>query len=133
MRVLLSFSFLFLLANVSYSQQTEYDVRKLVKTATEDDLVKENSRMLQENYFFFGEIVVDRLLQMKPESANYNYRKGYIILDSRQDWISAMPYLLKAATDLDKNFDAYSASEKSAPTDALYHLARCYHFDAQLD
>jgi outer membrane protein OmpA-like peptidoglycan-associated protein len=130
---LLSFLFLISTANFYFAQQTEFDVRKKVNTATEDELVKENSRMLQENYFFFAEIVSDRLLQIKPESANYNYRKGFIILDSRQDWISAMPYLLKAVTDLDKNFDAYSASEKSAPTDALYHLARCYHYDAQID
>jgi outer membrane protein OmpA-like peptidoglycan-associated protein/tetratricopeptide (TPR) repeat protein len=134
MRLLLSYLFLIALSTFSFAQQqTEFDVRKMVKTASEDDLVKENSRMLQDNYFFFAEIVVDRLLQIKPESANYNYRKGFIILDSRQDWISAMPYLQKAVTDLDKNFDAYAASEKSAPTDALYHLARCYHYDAQLD
>jgi hypothetical protein len=89
--------------------------------------------MLQENYFFFSEIVVDKLLQLKPQSPNYNYRKGYIILDSRQDWVAAMPHLLIAVTNTDKNFDMYSSSEKSAPTDAYYHLARFYQLDAEFD
>lgn len=127
------FFLLFLLPTVGFAQLTEHEVRQMTQNASEDELVIESSRMLQENYFFFSEIVVDRLLQIKPQSANYNYRKGYIILDSRQDWITAMPYLIQAATDVDRNFDMYSAKETSAPTDVYYHLARCYHLDEQLD
>lgn len=115
------------------AQLTEYEVRQMTQTAPEEQLVVESSRMLQENYFFFSEIVVDRLLQINPKSPNYNYRKGYIILDSRQDWVAAMPYLLIAATDVDRNYDMYSAKETSAPTDVYYHLGRCYHLDEQLD
>jgi outer membrane protein OmpA-like peptidoglycan-associated protein len=116
-----------------FAQQTELDVRRYVKTASENDLVRESSRMMQENFFFFAEIVVDKLLKINTESANYNYRKGFILLESKHDFITAIPYLEKAVNDIDKNFDAYSASEKSAPTDVLYHLGRCYHLDLQLD
>lgn len=105
----------------------------MTQTASEEELVVECSRMLQENYFYLSEIVVDRLLQINPTSANYNYRKGFIILDSRQDWITAMPFLFVATTDVDKNYDMYSSKEKSAPQDVYYHLARCYHLDEQLD
>ena len=105
----------------------------MTQSATEDQLIIESSRMLQEGYFYFSEIVVDRLLQLNSTSPNYNYRKGYIILDSRQDWIAAIPYFLIAITDIDKNYDMYSSKEKSAPTDAYYHLARCYHLDEQLE
>ncbi|MEY3237905.1 MAG: hypothetical protein RI883_2006 [Bacteroidota bacterium] len=118
---------------IGSAQLTEYEVRQMTQTATEDELLVESSRMLQEGYFYFSEIVIDRLLQLKPTSPNYNYRKGYIILDSRQDWIAAMPYLLIAITDIDKQYDMYSSKEKSAPTDAHYHLARCYHLDEQID
>jgi outer membrane protein OmpA-like peptidoglycan-associated protein/tetratricopeptide (TPR) repeat protein len=133
MKNLTLFLSLICLPLLSHAQYTEYDVRKMVRESSEDQLVTDCSRMLQENYFFFSEIVVDKLLQLKPQSPNYNYRKGYIILDSRQDWVAAMPHLLIAVTNTDKNFDMYSSSEKSAPTDAYYHLARCYHLDAQLD
>lgn len=115
------------------AQLTEYEVRQMTQTASEEELVIECSRMLQENYFYLSEIIVDRLLQINPTSANYNYRKGYVILDSRLDWIAAMPYFLVAITNIDKNFDMYTAKELSAPQDAYYHLARCYHLDEQLD
>jgi len=105
----------------------------MTQTAPEEQLVVESSRMLQENYFFFAEIVVDRLLQINPSSPNYNYRKGFIVLDSRQDWVTALPYLQKALVDVDKNFDMYSAKETSAPVDVYYHIARCYHLDEQID
>jgi outer membrane protein OmpA-like peptidoglycan-associated protein len=118
---------------LGFTQLTEHEVRQMTQTATEDELLIESSRMLQEGYFYFSEIVVDRLLQINPTSPNYNYRKGYIILDSRQDWVSATPYLLIAITNIDKNYDMYSSKEKSAPSDGYYHLGRCYHLDEQLD
>lgn len=117
----------------SMSQLTEYEVRQMTQDAPEEQLVVENSRMLQENYFYFAEITVDRLLQINPTSANYNYRKGFIILDSRMDWQMAMPYLLEAVKNVDKNYDMYSSKELSAPQDAYYHLARCYHLDYQFE
>jgi tetratricopeptide (TPR) repeat protein len=133
MKNLALFLSLICLPFLSHAQYTEYDVRKMVRESSEDQLVTDCSRMLQDNYLFFSEIVVDKLLQLKPQSPNYNYRKGYIILESRQDWVTALPHLLIAISNTDKNFDMYSSSEKSAPTDAYYHLARCYHLDAQLD
>ena len=116
-----------------HAQLTEHDVRQMTQTATEQELVTECSRMLQENYFYYAEIVIDRLLQINPQSANYHYRKGYIILDSRLDHELAMPHLFMAISNVKKNYDMYSAKELSAPTDAYYHLARCYHLDEQLD
>lgn len=124
---------LVLLPFLGNTQLNEFEVRQMTQTAPEEQLVVESSRMLQENYFFFAEIVVDRLLQINPTSPNYNYRKGFIVLDSRQDWVTAMPYFLKAIGDVDKNYDMYSSKETSAPTDVYYHLARCYHLDEQID
>ena len=118
---------------LAFNQLTEFEVRQMAKTAPESQLVVEASRMLQENYFYYSEIIVDRLLEIKPESSNYNYRKGFIILDSRQDFINALPYLQKAILETNKNFDMYSAKETAAPTDAFYHLGRCYHLNYGFD
>lgn len=120
-------------SKLSLSQMTEYQVRQMVKTATEDELLLQSSQMLQQNYFFHAEIVVDALLGLKPESSNYNYRKGFIVLDARQDYITALPYLEIAIKNTDKNYDNYSSKELSAPLDAYYHLARCYHLNMDLD
>lgn len=118
---------------VGKAQLTEYEVRQMTQNATEEQLVTECSRMLQENYFFFAEIVTDRLLQINPNSANYHYRKGYIVLDSRADFVTALPYLMFATSSVNKNYDMYSSKEKSAPTDVYYHLGRAYHLDEQID
>ena len=133
MKKILAIFGLTLLPFLGMTQLNEFEVRQMTQTAPEEQLVVESSRMLQENYFFFAEIVVDRLLQINPSSPNYNYRKGFIVLDSRQDWVTAIPYLQKALVDVDKNFDMYSSKETSAPTDVYYHIARCYHLDEQID
>ena len=41
--------------------------------------------------------------------------------------------LEKAILNTDKNYDAYGVSEKSAPIDAYYHLATCYHQIQEID
>lgn len=133
MKRLINLLGLILLPILGTAQLTEHEVRQMTQTAGEEQLVVETSRMLQEGYFFFSEIVIDRLLQIDPKSANYNYRKGYIVLDSRLDWQAAMPYLITATTQISKNYDMYSPKEKGAPQDAYYHLARCYHLDEQLE
>lgn len=133
MKKILAMVGLTLLSFKGMTQLNEIEVRQMTQTASEEQLVVEASRMLQENYFFLAEIVVDRLLQINPSSPNYNYRKGFIILDSRQDWFTALPYFQKALVDVDPNFDMYSAKETSAPTDVYYHIARCYHLDEQID
>jgi outer membrane protein OmpA-like peptidoglycan-associated protein/tetratricopeptide (TPR) repeat protein len=126
--------FLFLLIPfIGFNQYDEAKLRQIIATANEQDLVVENSRMLQEGYIHHANIVVDKLLEMNPESCNYNYRKGYILLDLSSDYIKALPLLEKAVARVDKNFDMYSANEKSAPTDVYFHLARCYHLMENVD
>jgi tetratricopeptide (TPR) repeat protein len=133
MRLVGSILFFCLVANFSFSQYTESEVREMIKEADEQQLVVEASRMLQENYYYFSELVVDRLLEIKPTSPNYNYRKGFIILESRWDLDNALKHFEIAVTDVDKNFDMYSSKELSCPQDVYYHIARCYHLDEQMD
>lgn len=118
---------------IASSQLTEIEVRRMLRDASEQELVIECSRMLQEDYYYFAEIIVDKLLQMNPQSSNYHYRKGFIILDSRLDHEAAMPHLFMAIKNTKKNYDMYSANEEAAAVDAYYHLARCYHLDYQLE
>lgn len=118
---------------LSFSQMTEKEINELAKTAPESELLIVSSQMMQENYLFHAEVLVNKLLELKPDNANYNYRKGYILLNSRNDYVDATPYLLKASQSVEKNYDVYSPKEVNAPVDALYHLARCYHLNEQLD
>lgn len=118
-----------------FGQMTEYEVRNIVNDpqTSEQELVVMCSQMMQANYLFQAEIVVDKLLSLKPLSSNYNYRKGYIVLASRLDYIVAMRHLQLSIGNTNKNYDMFSAREESAAVDAFYHLARCYHLNEEID
>ncbi len=128
-------SFLILLAFpvIGFSQMTEDQVRQMAESASEQELVIQSSSMMQDMYYFHAEILVDKLLTINKESSNYNYRKGFLILNSRQDYIAALPHFKKALESIDKNYDAYSVKELSAPIDAYYYMGVCYHLNEELD
>ena len=118
---------------IGLSQYTEKEVRELVEKANETQLVVESSRMLQEDYYYFAELSVDKLLSINPSSSNYNYRKGFIRLYSRNEYEQAIKNFEIAIQNISKNYDMYSSKEAGAPVDTYYHLAKCYHLDEQLD
>ena len=122
----------FLMPLLSFGQMTELEIRNLCNSASESELLVLSSQMLQENYLYHAGIVIDKLITYDPQSANYNYRKGYVLLESNTDYATAMGHFMLATQKVEKNYDMYSPNEKSAPVDVYYHLARCYHLDEQL-
>ncbi|MFM8243910.1 MAG: hypothetical protein ACKN86_13995, partial [Crocinitomicaceae bacterium] len=115
------------------AQMTEEELTKVITEANEQELVVHNSRMLQENFFYYADKIASRLLEINPESANYNYRKGFILLEMHTEFEKAIKYLNKATGLIDKNFDMYSSREQAAPPDVFYHLGRAYHLNEQYD
>lgn len=132
MRNLILSAFL-ICSSYSFSQMNEAEVKNMVLEASEKKLLVENSRLLQENFFHYADIVIDRLLEMNPENLNYHYRKGFILLYKSKDYTNAIKYLTRATATISKNYDMYSSSEVGAPADVFYHLGVAYHFDEQLD
>ena len=126
--------FITVITTFVFSQKkTELQIRKDARTFSEFDLVAECSQLLGDGYLFYAEILTDKLLEFQPESSNYNYRKGFIILNSRKNAAEAIPYLEKAILKTHKNYDLFSTSEQNASLDAFYHLAKAYHIDGQID
>jgi len=111
----------------SYSQNTLNEVQEIILKGNEIQLVKENSRLTQEDFLYLADKVADRLLEINPSSCNYNYRKGYTALHSLMDPVLAKKYFEKAIVLTSSNYDAFSKNEPSAPHDAFYHLADCLH------
>ena len=121
------------IATLSFGQETALDVRSKALSMTEMQLLTEASMYTQGGFLYFAEILTDRLITFKPESPNYNYRKGYLSLEIRKDYVSAIHYLEIAVKSISANYDMYSTREQDAPIDALYHLASCYHLNQQID
>lgn len=106
---------------------SDEQLEKVLLNASEQELVTECSRMVQDGYLYHAGKIADKLLEKDPESCNYNYRRAFIYLAMSSDFVSAFPLLEKAVKDVDKNFDVYSASEKSADVAVYYLIGKCYH------
>ena len=127
------FFFFFLLVSMSgMTQTTEAEVRQTALSNDKNELIMRSSMLMQEGYLYFSEILVDRLIQLDPESPNYNYRKGFLMIEIRKDYQNAIPHLEKAILDTDPNFDMYSSKERSAAVDAYFHLATAYHLNEEI-
>ncbi len=118
---------------IGLSQYSTEEVNKIIEKSNEQQLVTESSRYLQEDYYYYAEAMIDKLLSIKPESSNYNYRKGFVLLYSKNDFQNAIKHFEIAKRKTQINYDMYSSKEDAAPTDVYYHLAKCYHIDEQID
>lgn len=126
-RLILASLALCFVSTTTWAQYDSLTLQKVINTASEKDLVTENSRMLEEGYYYHAYLMGKKLLEKNPESSNYNYRVGFLTLELFSDFITAKPMLEKAVLNVDVNYDMYSANEKSASLDAYYHMGRCYH------
>lgn len=121
-----------LLPLLSIGQMSEAEVRNIVNTSNEAQLVILSSDMLQQNFLVHADIVVDKLINISPDNSNYNYRKGYISMYSKSNYDDAIKYFKKAALGAKKNYDMYSYKETGAPFDVYYYLGKCYHLNNDL-
>jgi outer membrane protein OmpA-like peptidoglycan-associated protein/tetratricopeptide (TPR) repeat protein len=116
-----------------FGQMTESEVRTMVSKAKEAQLVTECSRFLQENFYHFADITVDKLLKIDPKNGNYNYRKGFILLGMNKDPEQALKHLEVASAKTQINYDIYNPNEKAAPIDVFFHMGVCHHRLGNLD
>ena len=130
---LFAFALFTLFSVFAQSQITEPEVRQMATSDDEQQLIVQSSNLMQEGFLYYSEILTDRLIELNSESPNYNYRKGFLMITIRKDYIGAIPFLEKAITDTDPNYDMYSAKEKSAAIDAHFHLANAYHLNEEID
>ncbi|MCH2225714.1 MAG: hypothetical protein MK066_13160, partial [Crocinitomicaceae bacterium] len=133
MRSILISTFFALVSFYGYTQITEAEVKEMTASSNESQLVMHTSTLMQDGYLQYAEIVTDRLLELNPESANYNYRKAFLMLSIRNDYVGSIPFFEKAILDTDPNYDMYSSKEKSAAIDAHFHLGTCYHLNEEVD
>lgn len=127
------FFLLFLIPIFVFSQKTEQQVRFMAKTATEPELIIESSSLILEKRLYQAGIIVDKLLELRPNSANYNYRKGLVLLNSNLDYQLALKYFLKALPQADKDYDFFSITDTTCSNNVYYYVANCYHLDEKID
>jgi len=85
------------------------------------------SGLLAEGYYAGAERIIDKQLETDPSNPNLNYRKGFVLCESKHLYADAITYFEKAKSAVVKNYDAVSLKEKGAPFDLYYFLAKSYH------
>lgn len=117
----------------SFGQYDNKRVMELISRGSEQELAMESSIMIQEGYLYQAGLIADKLLEMKPESADYHYRKGFILMDMSTDFMGALPHLEKASLNTSKKYDPFGSNNMSAPVDVFFMLGKCYHMKGDLD
>ena len=116
-----------------FAQMNESEVKAMIKSTDEAQLVGECSRFLQENFYHFADLVTDKLLTFQPKNGNYNYRKGFILLGMNKSPELALKHLELASGKTEINYDMYSPKETAAPKDVFFYLGVCHHRLGNLD
>lgn len=121
------------LSCAAFAQNDSLRLNYLLNEASEKEQVFECSNLMNDGYFYQANLLCDKLLEHQPDNCNYNFRKGYVLLELRNDFVHALPYMEKSIAQTTKSWDQYSATETKAPTDAIYILAECYHLNKDIE
>jgi len=116
-----------------FGQYSDEELELFFKAASEKDLVKANTEMIKEGSFYHSILVADKLLEMEPDNANYNYRKGIALFRSSEDFRVAIPFFMKAESAASSDYKFESHKEVNAPAEVLYYIGRTLHRDNKFD
>jgi len=69
----------------------------------------------------------------EPDNNNLNYKIGVCYFNAPVHQEKAIPYLIKACSDISAKYSQTNLKEKHAPADARLYLAKAYHLNCQFD
>lgn len=130
-KLLLTYMFLGIYMSV-HAQFTNEQIDGFIQKGNKQEIIEKSTFTLLDKNLYQSTLLVNKLLEMEPDNANFNYRKGFLMLLSNSDYTLIKPILEKAVTKISKNYDAFSSKETGAPIDAYYHLGKCYHLNNDL-
>ncbi len=126
-------TFIFIsLSLITFAQKQGEELNSYISTASEKELVKENTNQSMSGFYHNADKVVNKLLEINKTSANYNYRKGHTYLMLSKNPKEVISYLSKALSNVKKNYDVYS-TKNVAPVDVYYYLGLSYQNMEKLD
>ncbi|MCC5922755.1 MAG: PD40 domain-containing protein [Crocinitomicaceae bacterium] len=131
-KVYLLFTALFFSA-ATFSQLSKEELNDLVENGSRAKLVENHSLLTFSGFHHQANKVADRLIELDSENANFNYRKGFSLMNSSKDFRKSIPYLEKAVQKINKNYDIASSRETAAPVEAHFNLGVAYHLAVRLD
>ncbi len=93
----------------------------------------EANTLIEENQYNVALPIWLDLQSQQPDNFNLNYKVGLCYMHSANEKAKALNYLVKAVQNTTKNYDPFSHSEKKAPIESYFYLAKAYHLHNELD
>src|SRR5690606_33520545 len=91
-------------------------------------------RLDEENELNQSFVIWTQLATDYPDNANVNYKAGRAYLQSFNRKSAALPFLQKAVqSEISKNYDPISPSEKKVPVEVYYYYAKALHLNYKLE
>jgi len=94
---------------------------------------KEANTLIEENQFKVALPIWLKLQKQQPTNSNLNYKIGLCYMESSNQKGKALSYLTTASKNITTNYDPFAHSEKKAPVEVYYYLARAQHLNYKLD
>jgi outer membrane protein OmpA-like peptidoglycan-associated protein len=116
-----------------FGQLSEERLSKLLSEGSLKELVDANTELMVQGSHYHAMLIASKMVDMEPDNANFNYRKGRSMLSLGEAPSKALPYFIKGASLTSRIYNSASHEEKNAPNDAFYWLAKCYHLEQDLD
>ncbi|MFB0924618.1 MAG: hypothetical protein QMB65_04950 [Vicingaceae bacterium] len=108
----------------------------LIKVNAQDSYSEkfiEANTLMEENQQNIALPIWLKIQEKQPNNNNVNYKIGVCYLKSANDKNKALPFLLTASKSVSKNYNPFSSSEKKAPIEAKFYLAKAYHLNSKID
>ena len=94
----------------------------------------EANQLMEEKLWNRASDIWGQLILEDQFNGNINYKLGYCLLETANRKLESLKYLeISVEAGLAKNYDPFDPSEKKAPVEAKYYLARALHLDYQMD
>lgn len=124
---------LFLISARSFAQMTDAQLKTFIQSASEQELLVQHTTSLMEGYLFNANLIANKLIEIKPNNGNYQYRKAFTLLEVENDYEGAITLFEKAKVNISNNYDMFSTKETNAPADVFFHLGTAYHLTEDID
>jgi outer membrane protein OmpA-like peptidoglycan-associated protein len=116
-----------------FGQLSDERLSKLLSEGSIKELLDHNTDLMIQGNHYHAMLLANKLVEMDPDNANFNYRKGRSMLALGHAPESVLPFLIKGASQTIRVYNSASHTERNAPNDAYYWLAKCYHLVEDLD
>lgn len=123
LRPFLPVALLIIISNSLVAQQSSFS-----------SIFQEAVRLDEENELNQSFVIWTQLATDYPDNANVNYKAGRAYLQSFNRKSAALPFLQKAVqSEISKNYDPISPSEKKVPVEVYYYYAKALHLNYKLE